>query len=124
MEHLFFNDSASLNEVSQKIFGIISKDSMVHIRESSNVYLGKYTYIFIDGVKISIEYNSYDYEDDYKYMLCVKENFLEDKEISKQDIKKLTNSIAHTIIENINNIDLMYETIDGQLIKVTVNEDI
>ncbi|MFY0256536.1 hypothetical protein ACDQ55_21595 [Chitinophaga sp. 30R24] len=67
---LFFNYEEDLNKVSRVIFESLGINESLE-GESSNVLGGVYYSFSIFGVKIKLEVNSYDYEDEYAYMLSI-----------------------------------------------------
>jgi hypothetical protein len=73
MKHIFFNIDHSIDEVAQIVFGSLGIDNFVE-GDSANVKDGIYYVSSVLGVKIKLEGNSYDYDNQYGYMLAIKQD--------------------------------------------------
>jgi hypothetical protein len=67
---LFFNSDEPIQTVSKKVFDAIGLPIFGEVA-SENVLNGFYFSASNFGVLIKLELNSYDYEEDYKYMLSI-----------------------------------------------------
>ena len=105
MKHLFFNIDCDLQLCAQKVFSTLGVDDRICEGDSSHVREGIYYFSTVFGVQIKLEYNSYDYDDVYKYMIAVKKHvlsqFTADEEITdlvaEIVIKLLRNNLRATI---------------------------
>ena len=70
MYYLFINSEKEYEELSREIFKSLGIDSYFE-GDSSNVMNGYYNSFSFFGVKFKLEENSYDYEDDYRYMISI-----------------------------------------------------
>ena len=113
----FFNFNGNILSVSEKIFksfGIyeseLAKGSSSHVTEK--VY---YEYS-VFGIKLKIEYNSYDYDDKYRYMLSTREDVLSGVTSDDNFLLCITNRLGDLLAELLNG-DLMYENENDELLK-------
>ncbi len=68
---VFFNSDGGLEEVSRSVFETIGLSHYLE-GDSQNSLGGSYSSYSVFGINIRLELNSYDYEDDYKFMLLVR----------------------------------------------------
>lgn len=70
---IFFNSDKNLEEVSKLVFEAMG---ITHYLEgdSQNSLGGSYSSCSVFGISIKLELNSYDYEDDYKFMLLIRKD--------------------------------------------------
>lgn len=111
---LFFNDKREIGDVSKYLnenFGLTQPCE----RDSLNVYKGIYYVTKVLGLSIKLEYNSYDYENEYKYMLGVDCDFLSDEILSEEEIEVFTQVVAKNVSYIIGN-KVAYE--DGEELKL------
>jgi hypothetical protein len=100
MEHLFFNEPKRIEEVSSLILSLVSAD-IVREGESANVFQGVYYYASIFGLQIRLELNSYDYEDDYNYMISIRKDYSMKIKLSDTAERYLAEIIAQLISKNL-----------------------
>ncbi len=86
----------------------------IHSGDSSHVLNGTYYEFSILGIKTKIEYNSYDYEDKFNYMLSIKEDVTSGLKINDEMIKQLTIIIRELLIKN-QNLNIAHEDENGEL---------
>jgi hypothetical protein len=114
MANLFFSFPGELQEVTQVIFGLLGASSTVQ-RDSSNVLGGTYSVLSVLGFKIKLELNSYDYEDQYNYMLSVNEDYLTKLEVDEDMIEGVTDIVARLLSKN-TSLKIAQEKEDGLVI--------
>lgn len=115
MKHYFFNLENDLLETSIYIFEMlgIKKERMLE-GDSSHVLGGIYYEYSVFGVEIKIELNSYDYDDKYRYMLTVKEDFLSTAEPDQMTIDSVANVVGRCLSKFLKQ-GLMYEDDNDEL---------
>ncbi len=113
----FFNFDGNILSVSEKIFrsfGIynneIAKGSSSHVTEEL------YYQYSVFGIKLKIEYNSYDYDDSYRYMLSIREDVLSGVTSDDNFLLCITNRLGGLLAKLLNG-DLMYENENDELLK-------
>lgn len=114
MGNLFLNLPGDLKIVANEVY----KSLGIEVFEegtSTNVLNETYYSFNIFGCKILLEYNSYDYEDDYKYMLSVEEDFLSPFQVGKSIIGPLTLIVGTLLYENLK-IEIAIE--EGDQLKI------
>lgn len=75
MKHIFFNMDHSIDNVAKIIFNSLGIDNFEE-GDSSHVKDGIYYSSSVFGVKIQLEDNSYDYDDQYSHTLAIKHDVL------------------------------------------------
>jgi hypothetical protein len=75
MKFLFFSYDGDFNKVSEVIYKSLGITQYL-TGDSYNVLGGAYSDFSVFGVRIKLELNSYDYEDDYNYMLSLQTDSL------------------------------------------------
>lgn len=100
MEHIFINLAETLEESSTRLFRVLGIQD-VKEGESSNVLGGVYFSAKVFGCEIKLEYNSYDYEDKYRYMITVKEDLLSNVTTDGEVIHWLALLIVRVVIKNL-----------------------
>ena len=93
---LFFKSEDELQDFSKKIFNVLDIDNF-SIIESVNVYKGFYGSYKVLGVKLKLEYNSYDYEDEYNYMMTIDNDFTSTLNINDNSINYFTEMIMYIL---------------------------
>ncbi len=76
MEHLFLNFDADLRSTTVRVLSTLGLDGGVVV-ESENVYSGEYGVCRANGLMLKLEENSYDYEDQFRYMLAIKPDVMD-----------------------------------------------
>ena len=61
---------------------------------------GTYSVLSVLGFKIKLEPNSYDYEDQYNYMLSVSEDYLSRLEIDDEMVEAVADVVAKLLSKN------------------------
>lgn len=111
---LFFNsDSKDIEKVANDVFSTL-EIFKVDERESENVLNGVYYSFSIFGMTIRLESNSYDYEDEYYFMISVRKNLLSTKKTDKIIEENLTVIVARLLLENLK-IEIAQEQEGGNL---------
>ena len=113
MANLFFTVPEDLSEASQLIFQVLGASSVEG--DSANVLGGTYTMISVLGFKIKLELNSYDYEDQYKYMLSVGEDYVAGLHITDEMEERMGELVAQLLSRNLP-LTIAQERADGLLI--------
>jgi hypothetical protein len=75
MKQIFFNMPHSIDKVAKIIFDSLGLNSFEE-GDSSHVKDGIYYASSVFGIKVQLEGNSYDYDDQYSYMLSIKQDVL------------------------------------------------
>lgn len=99
MEHLFFNYDRKLSETVAFIFSALGFTS-IQEGDSLNVFGGTYASVSILGIVLKLEENSYDYEDDYRYMLSVKNDASSPVTVSDGTIRTFAGVVARILADN------------------------
>ena len=99
MAHLFFFSTSELLEVAQLLFSLLK--APFSEGDSTNVLGGDYYVARLMGFRIKLERNSYDYEDQYNYMLTVREDFLDDLQVTDEMSESLAELIAQLLSKNL-----------------------
>lgn len=113
-EHLFFNLKGELEEVANKLFTELEINCGKMEGESSNVLHGVYFYYSVFGVGFKLEYNSYDFDERYKYMLTIQKNVLS-KVAADNRIVNLFKDIILLLLPNILHTEIAHEKQEGEL---------
>lgn len=115
VEVLFFYMEGNISSVAKKIYKSLGiQKGNLYSGDSSHVLNGVYYDFSILGSKIKIEYNSYDYEDKYNYMLSIKEDVNSGLKVNDEMIKQLTVIICELLVNNLN-LNIAHEGENGQL---------
>jgi hypothetical protein len=99
MAHLFFSLPSDLAETTKTIFQILGASSIEG--DSANVLGGIYTMASVLGFKIKLESNSYDYEDQYNYMLSVTEDYATGLRVDDTMEEAMASIIAQLLSKNL-----------------------
>ena len=75
---------------------------------------GIYFSCSIFGVEIILEYNSYDYDDTYNYMLGIKKDYLTSITVRDESITAITKIICLLLVDNLET-EIAYEQADNTL---------
>lgn len=111
IEHLFFFIDEDIEKVATKIFSTLGIKNGFLEGDSSHVLGGVYYSISIFGIKIRIEKNSYDYDDEYNYMIRIAKDVFSNVIIDNSIIKQLTHIIIRLLVQNLN-LKIAYEEED------------
>ena len=97
---LFFNSEETLELVAKKVFSTLELNN--YLRGTCQNVLDDLYYCFsVFGVNLKLELNSYDYEDEYRFMLTIKKDLASDLTVE---------------IDTINNIaEIVYKLLSNQL---------
>lgn len=99
MEHLFFDSDKGIGDVANMVFNVLGLQP--ELCESKNVLNDSYYEVAIFGMKIRLEENCYDYEDQFQYMLSVKRNVLLDTTIHDDEINSIARIVQHIIADTL-----------------------
>jgi hypothetical protein len=113
IKHLFFNLSGTFDEVAIKVFNSLGIVDSYYSGESSNVRSQSYFAIKVFGVVIRLELNSYEYEDEYQYMISVSKDFVNNELKVLAMIESAVLNIVLTLITNNLLIEVAEETSSG-----------
>ena len=75
MELVFIRSNEDFENVASLVFKSLGIGQFLE-GESQNVLGGHYYSFSVFGIEIKLEINSYDYEDEYKYMVQIKNDFV------------------------------------------------
>lgn len=100
MEHLFFTPDGGFDTTVRAVFGVLGVSSP-SIGESKNVLGERYGEARILGMKIRLEENSYDYEDEFRFMLSLKSDPLEGVTIREDDITLVARVVRNLLVDNL-----------------------
>jgi len=110
---IFFNSDADIGQVAKLIFEALGIGSFWE-GDSHNVLGGTYNSYSIFGINIKLELNSYDYEDTYRFMLCVKKDMISSLKID-MDIENKVSEIVLRVLQYNLNIPIAVEK-NGELL--------
>ena len=99
MEQLFFNKSGSFDEVAGAVFralGLLSGEG-----DSANALGGDYHVASALGVDVRLERNSYDYEDEYEYMLSIRKNLASPLNVAPSVSEYVARAAARMLADNV-----------------------
>ena len=99
MEHLFFNSDIAPQEIATAIFSVLGMSC--EIGDSQNVLNDTFYEASFLGLKIRVEENCYDYEDDYRFMLSVRRNVLLDAIVRDSDVLGVARIVQHLLADNL-----------------------
>ena len=99
MEHLFFNFDGSLPEAAKQFFASIGLSNYQE-GHSANALGGTYNSASAFGMLIRIEGNTYDFEDDYQYMVSIKKDVLSSLKVDKLLLQGLALIVARMLSDN------------------------
>ncbi len=80
---------------------------------SLNALDGEYSALSVFGVSIKLEANTYDYEDDYKYMVSLYKDKLTDLVVNEETVSPIAKVVARLLADNLG-IDVAHE-VDNKL---------
>lgn len=112
MHLVFLNSKDDLDQFSKMLFKILELNEFKKT-DSHNVYNGTYASYSVLGIKIKLEYNSYDYEENYNYMMTIAEDFTSKINLNARDVDYFAEIIIHILKMN-TNINMARE-IDDEL---------
>lgn len=111
----FFNTQGDILQVSEQIFKVLGvRKSEILEGNSSHVLDETYYQFSVFGIKVKLEYNSYDYDDKYRYMLAIKEDILSEIEFDENIGYDVANIVARLLSRFLKD-ELMYEDNNGEL---------
>lgn len=113
-EHLFFNLEGELEEVANKLFTGLDINYGIMEGDSSNVLYGVYFYYSVFGVGLKLEYNSYEFDEKYRYMLSIQKNVLSTIDADNKVINSFKDIIL-LILPNVLHTEIAYEKPEGGL---------
>lgn len=99
MEVLFLNFSNEISKLSSRLSDILELDFVEG--DSVNVFRGIYYASNFMGMRIQLEYNSYDYEDDYRFMLSINESFSSKYKVTDELKEKIARIMAEFLSINL-----------------------
>mgnify|MGYP006082911321 CR=1 FL=1 len=99
MELFFFSSTGNLQTLSKKVFGLLKVGNFQNI-DSINVYQGNYSSCSFLGMKMKLEYNSYDYEEDYNFMITIQGDFTSDMVLNEKNIKLFADIVISILNSN------------------------
>ena len=114
IEHIFFSCKETIEEVSKLVFCKLGIEDSVSEGDSVNVKEGVYFSCSVFGVKIKLEYNSYDYDDTYNYMLGIRKDYLASITVRDESIADVTKIICLLLVDNLET-EIAYEQADNTL---------
>ena len=99
MELLFFNSNDVIDVVAARVFGFLGVNSAVG--ESKNVLNEFYHVAEFFGMRFKIEENSYDYEDQFKFMLSVGRDVIRGAIVRDDDLVAVARIVQHLLADNL-----------------------
>lgn len=96
---LFFFFTGELLETAQLLFSLLKLPFSEG--DSANVLGGDYYVARLLGFRIKLERNSYDYEDEYNYMLSVEKDFRPSLRITDAMAESLAEILAQLLSQNL-----------------------
>ena len=113
MNNIFFNIDGAFPQVAQQVFSALDFDQAIE-GDSANTLSGIYFANSRSGVAFRLEENCYDYEEDYDYMLSVKEDWVKGMNVEEEVVDELALATAQSLAERFN-IEVSIEGRDGLL---------
>ena len=112
IEILFFNLEKNLTDTASIVFESLG---MPYNMKGSSAHSlgGEYSSLSIFGLNLKLEPNTYDYENDYNYMLSIYKDKLTELSINEEIILPISKIVARLLTDNIK-IDIAHE-IDNKL---------
>jgi hypothetical protein len=107
MQHLFLECDKSLEQVASEIFEVASEIFEAALRsrvveaESLNVHGGTYFEGTFKNLVLRVESNSYDYEDDYEFMVTLKNAVVSDRKVSDSEIQLVAKSLQNSLVNQL-----------------------
>lgn len=100
MQHLFLDCQQSLEQVASRIFEAAAPVKGVEI-DSLNVLGGTYFEGTFRNLVLRVESNSYDYEDDYEFMITLKSNNLSNRQVAEKEIQMAAKSLQSLLVDKL-----------------------
>jgi hypothetical protein len=101
MHLLFFNLEGGIENVMVKVKDFLGLKNLFYEGDSSNVKDGIYYSYLIFGVKIKLEYNSYDYDDKYEYMVSIRKDDVSEVDAEEYFINDIANIVITLLGKNL-----------------------
>jgi len=118
IEHYFFQIEDDLQNAAKKICEALGIDTKtVKVGSSTHVLNGSYFNYTVFGCRIKLEKNSYDYDDQYNYMLSISINSLSNLNTDINVLKSMSTIIRMLLSKNLG-IVIAYEVADNNLEKI------
>jgi len=111
MEHLFFNLEGSFDEVAEKVFSALGAPDLLE-GDSLNVLDGVYSKMSVFGVSVKLEGNTLDYEEDYGYMLSIRQELTSTLKVDPSVIEAIGRIAVRMLTDNLS-IAVARETPNG-----------
>jgi hypothetical protein len=99
MAALFFSFPTSLADTTKTIFQVLGASPVEG--DSANVLGGTYTMVSVLGFQIKLELNSYEYEDQYNYMLSVTEDSSASLRVDQAMEETMAGIVAQLLSKNL-----------------------
>lgn len=116
MINLFFYSDKQFDDVAALVFMTLGITNYLE-GESSNVLGGYYYSYSVFGVEIKLEQNSYDYEDQFNYMIHIKKHSINALKIGSS-IENMVASLSLQLLYNNCNVPMAVEKGDD-LVRVS-----
>ena len=97
---LFFNLSNDTSEVANLVFQALGMPFNLE-GSSANSLNGEYSSLSVFGLSIKLEPNTYDYEDDYEYMLSIYKDKLTELTVPDDIILSMVNVVVRLLVDNL-----------------------
>ncbi|PUZ18966.1 hypothetical protein GA0116948_1442 [Chitinophaga costaii] len=123
IEHIFFNMNGEIESVAEIFFSSLGIKANIVEGRSFSSSTGVYYSFSIFGIVIRLEGNCYDYDNEYAYMVGIKEDFLSGLIINDESTLHLANIIIQLLIKNLK-IPIAYEIEFGKIKVYMPDEDL
>ena len=100
MEHLFFSLDGDFDTVVSRVFGALGIEAYRR-GQRANSLGGTYDDYSVFGVAIKIERNSYDYEDEFEYMMSVKHDEISNAQASEDVVRAVAEIVKVQLLKNL-----------------------
>jgi hypothetical protein len=100
MQHLFLDCEQSLDQVAFRIFEAAASVNGVEI-DSMNVLGGTYFEGTFRNLVLRVESNSYEYEDDYEFMITLKSNVLGDGQVTEKELQMAAKALQSLLVDKL-----------------------
>ncbi|WP_374979208.1 hypothetical protein PSGK_20760 [Pseudomonas solani] len=100
VEVLFFNANSEAGEVADLVFYALGMPFNLK-GSSANSLSGEYSSLSVFGLNVKLESNTYDYEDDYEYMISIYKDKLTKLVVCDDVILPVVKVVARLLTDNL-----------------------
>lgn len=100
IEILFFNLNDNSSDVANLVFNALGMPFNLEGSSAHSLH-GKYSSLSVFGLSMKLESNTYEYEDDYEYMLSIYKDKLTTLAVSDEVILCMVKVVARLLADNL-----------------------